>query len=707
MLRADTQARNTYTSISQQAMTWVPLLNIVLTVVFYAMFPVIFPLFLMPQTGPAALKGYITGFFYLAAWGPLYVVLHMFVMGRTISAMQAASPGGITMASMSGIDAVNADTATIAGFLMMSVPFLAAGLARGAMAVASNATSMLAPAQSAAEAAANERTSGNYAYGNLSYQNLTGNTVQRDQWREAPSFEGGAAMSAFRTNEGATIRNYADGAGGATVYDTSAARSSMGFSIQEGKAIHAMAKASEDRTRNESLSLSYQASQLESSGTRTFHGHTTSDTTSSGADSRSTAENSVSQSHARTNQNANSRSSTNSSNWGEQTSKGERASVGTDASMGVAGTLSASANAGGGAGGAGGGTGPVSGNLGVGASNNNRVDWKGSEGEFGERSRSSGKSRSDSTGSRSESSESATSGSSESTGSSAARYNSNSKSSSNNAGSETSDDHRQQLLRQADQKMAESRSWHRIAERLESNDFRMSEDLMPVLQSRYEELRQSGEMGVNLPAFYKVNLTDTERGVRSIALSRIMTNLSADQLDSFASDHSLPGGDLPAIDPGSISMPAIPRGNSGASAPSGGPDDSPGRFPVPEIQAGTVDGRALARDTGVSIKTGANVRELDGEMAPVMGAVANASARLGLPSPTVTSGNDSTQHVDGSQHYENRAIDFRGRDITISQGRALAREVQADLGAGYRANFEVFADEPSRNHLHVQLVGKR
>ncbi len=67
--RADIQARNTYNSIAQQAMAWVPILNIVLTVVFFAMFPVIFPLFLMPQTGLASLKGYAMGFFYLAAWG--------------------------------------------------------------------------------------------------------------------------------------------------------------------------------------------------------------------------------------------------------------------------------------------------------------------------------------------------------------------------------------------------------------------------------------------------------------------------------------------------------------------------------------------------------------------------------------------------------------------------------------------------------------
>ena len=67
--RADVQAQNTYSAIAQGAMKWVPVLNIVLTVVFYAMFPVIFPLFLMPKTGVSTLRGYGTGFFYLAAWG--------------------------------------------------------------------------------------------------------------------------------------------------------------------------------------------------------------------------------------------------------------------------------------------------------------------------------------------------------------------------------------------------------------------------------------------------------------------------------------------------------------------------------------------------------------------------------------------------------------------------------------------------------------
>lgn len=267
MMRAETQAKNTYTSIAQQAMAWVPLLNIVLVVVFYAMFPVIFPMFLLPQTGVPAAKGYLTGFFYLAAWGPLYAVLHMFVMGREEAAMAATAPGGITMATIEGIDAVNADTATIAGFLMMSIPFLAGGLAKGAMTISSQATSMLAPAQSAAEAAAIERTTGNYSYGNTSYQNLTGNVVQRDQWNTAPGFTGGAGRSTFVNDNGTQYGITADGT---TVYDNRAGISSFGFTPTMSRSTSAeiSTAAAELETRRTQLtnSRSERVSALERAG---------------------------------------------------------------------------------------------------------------------------------------------------------------------------------------------------------------------------------------------------------------------------------------------------------------------------------------------------------------------------------------------------------------------------------------------------------
>jgi len=225
--RADIQARNTYNSIAQQAMSWVPILNIVLTVVFYAMFPVIFPLFLMPQTGVGALKGYVTGFFYLAAWGPLYVILHMICMTRATGAAQGVAEGGMSLGTYAGIGAVNAETATIAGFMLMSVPFLAAGLAKGAMSISGQATSVLSPAQNAAEAAAAEQTTGNYSYGNTSFANSTSNMRQSNQWSDAPTFSTGGMASSFRHDNGALTKGFGNGH---NVYDTSGAISNIPFS---------------------------------------------------------------------------------------------------------------------------------------------------------------------------------------------------------------------------------------------------------------------------------------------------------------------------------------------------------------------------------------------------------------------------------------------------------------------------------------------
>lgn len=224
--RADIQARNTYNSIAQQAMAWVPILNIVLTVVFFAMFPVIFPLFLMPQTGVSTLKGYAVGFFYLAAWGPLYVILHMICMTRAEAAATGVAGGGVTLGSYAAITAVNGETATIAGFMLMSIPFLAAGLARGAMSIAGQATSMLAPAQNAAEAAAVEATTGNYSYGNMSWANATSNMRQSDQWSIAPSFMGGSTSVGWRQDNGAVVSGFGNGQ---DVIDMGGAISRLGF----------------------------------------------------------------------------------------------------------------------------------------------------------------------------------------------------------------------------------------------------------------------------------------------------------------------------------------------------------------------------------------------------------------------------------------------------------------------------------------------
>ena len=207
-------------------MSWVPILNVVLTVVFYAMFPVIFPLFLMPQTGVGALKGYLAGFFYLASWGPLYVILHMVCMSRATSAAQGIASGGVTLGTFAGIGAVNAETATIAGFMLMSVPFIAGGLAKGALSISGQATSILAPAQNAAEAAAVEQTTGNYSYGSTSFANSTANMRQSNQWSDTPIMTTGFGGLTQYQDNGAAVSNFGNGH---NVFDTSRAISNIPF----------------------------------------------------------------------------------------------------------------------------------------------------------------------------------------------------------------------------------------------------------------------------------------------------------------------------------------------------------------------------------------------------------------------------------------------------------------------------------------------
>ncbi len=517
MLRADAQARNTYTSIAQQAMTWVPLLNVVLTVVFYAMFPVIFPLFLMPQTGPLALRGYLNGFFYLAAWGPLYVVLHMFVMDRTIAAMKAAAPTGMTMAGMEGIDAVSADTATIAGFLMMSVPFLAAGMARGAMAIATNATSMLAPAQNAAEQAATERTTGNYAYGNLSYQNLTANTVQRDQWNEAPNFTGGFGYATFVNDNGTTSASTADGT---RVENVARGISAYGFkpTVSEGFVGELRKSASEYHSRanqlreaaNENWRQGERLSHSVASGNRAGAGSET----SSGSQSGTSTSEYDRRSRSEGNQTASNRtiSGTMSASEGER----ETYNAGSSTTWGLSGNLSAGAGGRRGQAAGNGGGATLAGGYNISAHDGVAFDkgsnWVGSDAS----SQSQGEHyREDHAGGRDVAS-------SDGTYAREGAFSRNESFSENRTASERYFEHARSLERQAARMDEVGKRLEEIASYSETHGYQLSEDMSQYVASRYYEMTSGPYRGLGAPSLLDTNPTGAQRAARDLVVGRIL-----------------------------------------------------------------------------------------------------------------------------------------------------------------------------------------
>jgi len=212
--RAESQATSTFRAVARQAEKWVPLLRIVLETLYYGLFPFLFPLLLLPMIGRKFFTAYFGVFIWLQSWGPAYVILHRIMMGETAEATKAAAlmEGGareFSLVTMSGIDAVNSDVALLAGFFLIMIPFLTAGLARGAVAIGGMSQSILAPVQSAATAAGSEAATGNISLGNTSVDTHRYNQTSAHSLTTSPHVDTG--VFSYRTPEGATVSMTPDG----------------------------------------------------------------------------------------------------------------------------------------------------------------------------------------------------------------------------------------------------------------------------------------------------------------------------------------------------------------------------------------------------------------------------------------------------------------------------------------------------------------
>lgn len=694
--RADAQTRNAMTTTAEQGLIWIPVLNVVLTLVFYALFPVVFPLLLFPRTGIATLKGYFAGFFYLAAWGPLYVLIHMFIMDRLVAQTNAAAPGGVSLVNWAGIDAVNQDIATMAGFLMMSVPVLALMVMRGTLSVASNMGSMLAPAQGAGDAAALERTTGNYAFGDVSYGNLNAANRQMAQWNMAPNLTAGAAHAGYRGDDGRMVHEYGDGK---RVYDTSGAISQLPFkaSMSRGYASDLRSQgqwylSEADRIEN-GTSATWSSSRgrfgsdvsasSEVTGKRSESGSRSSDTHNVGGNVL--VEGSAGSSTREVTNNdlilreGNSRSSGNFANR----------TFGTSASLTGTGTLGT----------------PLEGVVGSGvsASASAAISGRKETGDTAsvstERSATNqttrGTNKSDDVGERVVISGNAGDVQSSGTYSQSSEYTDSSQ-------SRTSTDGTDWRVAEAEERRATAARYREIGSRMmseasyaESHGFQVSSDMSNLIQDRYEALQREHPEW-HLPDIANPRLDYRDMARRDQAIDFIMDDLLSDlrhrRIDELSDVGAISGqGAL-----GSHADLGMPRAVT--LPPAAIPAEGGTLLEAPE---GSVDGAALARELGLGVKPGARLGQMDGDLVPAMGVVAEEARALGLPRPVVTSGNDSTQHVEGSAHYDNRALDFRGNNISDAAGEQWAERVRGRLGPSYTVDFERFPDNPARDHLHV------
>lgn len=732
--RADVQAKNTYTSIATQAMTWVPLLHIVLTCVFYAMFIVVFPLFLLPRTGITTLKGYATGFFYLAAWGPLYAILHSFVMTRAANWIEASAPGRPTLLTFDSMTAVNNDIATVAGFLLMSVPFLAAGMARGAMAVAGQATSMLAPAQHAAEAAAVERTTGNYSFGNTSFANTSGNNFTANGYKSNPSFSSGYATSSFTDHGGyvhTTLSN------GDVVHDGRGASSFLPNTINtRQQTMWALQNAySEEQARHARLT----EAQVGSTSVRRDRSNTVSDgLTVNGGNAWADGSRSGEEKAQFTQKVASSGTGVvegqqGSTTYNSREGRNERsASTFTDAvTGGVTGTVSAGLgwepNGKGGAegdGGKGKGKGMLGSALdafGIKPSVNGAVTgdlgrrW--TDADLTEKSTDKGYDKVVSGGTSvavNDHKDRTESGGNSATVTAGNYHDSHRFGNVTDSNSEV--DSRSITFSSLEEKRSAIEASRERMERLattmskvQSNEVSIAGDITEPVAAAYTQYKAEHPNEL-LPDVWDRRVSPHEHALREQKLSQIAADYLKPSIEAHIAgpnmekDMTLDVGPIPAPSPGGLRPPAeLAGGVAGPSRPSapdalGAGHGSGG--------GGTYDGRRDAAAHGMQVKDGAKIANLDGRMAPVIGAVAEVADRMGIPPRTITSGDDN-RHKQGSRHYDGQGLDFRGNNISVAKGEELARRVQAELGSGYYVDFESDPKNPANNHLHVQTTGRR
>lgn len=701
--RADIQARNAMTTAAEQGLIWIPVLNVVQTVVFYALFPVVFPLLLFPRTGIATLKGYFAGFFYLAAWGPIYVLIHSFVMDRLAAQSRALAGGGVTLGNWSGIAGVNQEIATMAGFLMMSVPVLALMVMRGTLSVAHSMGSMLAPAQGAADAAAAERTTGNYAFGDVSHGNFNANNRQMAQWNQAPNLAVGASHMGLRSDDGAMVHAYGSGA---RVIDTSGAISQLPFKAS-------MTRGYASDLRNQGQWYLNEADRIENGTSATWSSAHGTFGSAVAASSQVTGSRSERGSRASDTHNVGGnvtvevsagKSTREVTNDDLILRQGNSRSSGNFDQRAFGGSLTGSAN---------GTVGTPGKNLagsgvsaGLGASIYGRREWGNDARTNAERSATNqvtrGTDKSEDVSSRVVVSGNSGDVQSSGTFSQNSDYTDASQSRTRSEGSDW-------RVSEAEERRAAAARYREIGSRMmneasyaESHGFQVSSDMSNLIQDRYEALQREHPEW-HLPDVANPWLDYPDMARRDQAISYIMDDLLSDLRNRRIEEL----GDVTSIaGQGKLGSHADLDMPQAASLP---PADRTPPFMASPLEGGTllaapegpVDGARLARELGMGVKAGARLGRMNSDLVPAMGVVADEARALGLPRPVVTSGNDSTQHASSSAHYADRALDFRGNNISDQQGEQWADRVRERLGPNYAVDFERFPDNPARDHLHV------
>lgn len=199
---------------------FLPLMNTILLALIFALFPITILLATIHALTIGMLKNYIFSIIYLQSWPPMFAILNsaasFYLRGKT---------GGteFNLANLTSVQSMHSDIGLVAGWLTLSIPFIAYGIVKGMGSVVSQAGNYLGTAiNSSATASSSQAADGTWAFNNMQTDNVSGN-----KWDTNYSHREGQTTQQLAS--GASVTQTASGQ---MVYDSSTAMSRLPVSIK-------------------------------------------------------------------------------------------------------------------------------------------------------------------------------------------------------------------------------------------------------------------------------------------------------------------------------------------------------------------------------------------------------------------------------------------------------------------------------------------
>jgi len=188
-----------------------PIMHTVLLGMTIALFPVLVVMMVVSALSWQVLKGYIYTIAYLQMWPILFAILNH-AMNFYLKDRLGGSP--VVLSTMDQVQNTYSDIGTTAGWLAISIPFIAWGMVKGLGQVMSQAGNYMGQTlQGAATQSSSQTVDGTYAFNNMQTDNVQGSkwdtNYSRREGHVSEQLDNGAVLT--RTRDGGTVMNTSEG----------------------------------------------------------------------------------------------------------------------------------------------------------------------------------------------------------------------------------------------------------------------------------------------------------------------------------------------------------------------------------------------------------------------------------------------------------------------------------------------------------------